>query len=237
MPTGGDPELGQQALAPAQVVVVGSPLDRWGELRSVLRFWVLLLACCGGIGLIARVTGSRSPMYDLVCTIAMALVVLAFAAPMGCELQPRLSPWRVSGRAIIGGLAAWIGLLAFIHLYAGGLGFLGIEWESELEAFDLHGWPVWSAFVLISLCPAVFEEIAFRGIIYQRLERVGGSTEALVLQAAMFSILHLLPAIFISHFIIGLVLGWLRQRTGSLIPSMLAHGLYNASLLVIEMWT
>lgn len=41
---------------------------------------------------------------------------------------------------------------------------------------------------------------------------------------------------FVSHFVLGLVLGWLRERTRSLLPGMLTHGLYNAALLALELW-
>ena len=83
--------------------------------------------------------------------------------------------------------------------------------------------------------PAIFEEVIFRGVIWAKLERVGKSGEVLVIQAALFSVLHMLPTIFISHFVLGLALGWLRRKTGSLVPGIFAHAALNATVLVEEL--
>jgi membrane protease YdiL (CAAX protease family) len=113
---------------------------------------------------------------------------------------------------------------------------IGIEQISYLSDFQKHNWPLWSAFILICLFPGIFEELAFRGYIMTSLEKVGGFKEALIIQAAMFSILHMLPTIFISHFVMGLLLGLIRQKTMSLYPGILFHTVWNAVVLVEELW-
>jgi membrane protease YdiL (CAAX protease family) len=67
-----------------------------------------------------------------------------------------------------------------------------------------------------------------------RLEKVGSVREALIIQAAMFSVLHMFPAIFISHFIIGIILGAVRLRSGSLYPGMLIHAVWNGIAIAGE---
>jgi uncharacterized protein len=52
-----------------------------------------------------------------------------------------------------------------------------------------------------------------------------------LLQAVLFSLLHLGLAIFPSHFVIGLVLGLLRRRTRSLYPGMAVHMTWNAAVV------
>lgn len=52
----------------------------------------------------------------------------------------------------------------------------------------------------------------------------------------MFSILHLSPIIFPSHFLMGLALGFLRMRSKSLYPGMLLHGGWNAWVVSQELW-
>ena len=53
-------------------------------------------------------------------------------------------------------------------------------------------------------------------------------------QAALFSVLHSSAVIFSSHFAMGLVFGWLRMRTGSLIASMILHAAWNAANILLE---
>jgi uncharacterized protein len=218
-------------------VAVGVPAHppRWPELKVALQLWVLLILSSGGIGVAMNLTGSSSPLYELVGIIGTDVLIIAFAVPMWRYLAATLAPQRLAARWMGIALLAAALLLAFIHLYLAGASLLGIEEISMLDQYEASEWPLWSAMLLIGFSPAVFEELAFRGILYERLLRVGGPREALVVQAAMFSIIHLLPASFISHFILGLVLGWLRQRSGSLWPGMAAHWIYNTTLLAIEM--
>jgi membrane protease YdiL (CAAX protease family) len=211
------------------------PGARWNALRTALTFWVVLLACCGGTGVVARIMDSSWPGYDLGGTIAMALVTVAFTWLVRDQLGSLLAPRRLDRPALVAVLLTWIGLVAFIEGYVWVLGHAGMEVLGYLDTFRDAGWPLWSAFVLGAVCPAVFEELAFRGILLRKLSEVGSEREALVIQAAMFSLLHLLPMIFVSHFFIGLALGWLRLRTRSLLPGMLVHGLYNATLLALEL--
>ena len=71
----------------------------------------------------------------------------------------------------------------------------------------------------MSLTPALFEELAFRGVIQSGLTSVVRSREAWLIQAALFSVLHLSPVVFPSHFVMGLTFGYLRLKSRSLYPS------------------
>ena len=99
-----------------------------------------------------------------------------------------------------------------------------------------HGYTLWQMLFFLSLVPAVLEEIAFRGIIQRRLQFVLGERETWLVQAALFSVLHLSPVIFLTHFAMGLLFGWLRTRTGSLIPCLILHGAWNAAIVVAELY-
>ncbi|MEE9212627.1 MAG: CPBP family intramembrane glutamic endopeptidase [Phycisphaeraceae bacterium] len=79
----------------------------------------------------------------------------------------------------------------------------------------------------------VFEEAMFRGLIQTTLLELGGRRKrwsVVVIVAAWFALIHLgvpwqaLPVLFV----LGLILGWLYERTGSLLPSVLVHVGFNA---------
>ena len=40
----------------------------------------------------------------------------------------------------------------------------------------------------------------------------------------------------LTHVPLGIYLGWLRHRSGSLYPSMVAHFLHNAFVVTAEVW-
>lgn len=84
------------------------------------------------------------------------------------------------------------------------------------------------------MTPPLVEELAFRGCILDRLQRIMANRDANLLHAAMFSTLHCNPVILPSHFVIGLVLGWLRLRSGSL-PGIVLHAVWYASIATEEL--
>ena len=83
---------------------------------------------------------------------------------------------------------------------------------------------------LPALMPAITEEVAFRGFILTGLRRTYRTGTAIVLSAFLFGFLHVLMSIFQQLFnatLLGLVLGLLAVRSGSLFPGMLFHAVNN----------
>ncbi len=111
----------------------------------------------------------------------------------------------------------------------------GIEILGETAEFRKAGWSVGQMLLLVSVMPAIFEELAFRGVIQSSLEKVFDSRDAWIIQAALFSVLHLLPINFPSHFLMGLCFGYARNRTRSLYPGMLMHASWNAFVVLREL--
>jgi sodium transport system permease protein len=82
-----------------------------------------------------------------------------------------------------------------------------------------------------ALLPAICEELAFRGFILSGLEREHRTRSAILLSALMFGFLHVLLSLFQQLFnatLLGIVLGLLAVRSGSLLPGLIFHFLNNA---------
>jgi membrane protease YdiL (CAAX protease family) len=76
------------------------------------------------------------------------------------------------------------------------------------------------------------EELVFRGYLHAALRSWLGPWSAIVTGALLFGLLHgLTYALPIA--VLGLWFGWLRERTGSLLPSMLGHALHNGTAVVV----
>lgn len=82
------------------------------------------------------------------------------------------------------------------------------------------------AFVTLCLLPAIGEELLFRGAL-QGLMRPSGSAAAIFGPALLFALLHMDLAQGITAFAGGMFLGWLTERTGSILPGMLLHLVNN----------
>jgi sodium transport system permease protein len=86
---------------------------------------------------------------------------------------------------------------------------------------------------LFAATPAICEEVFFRGVILRGLlTRVPPGT-AIALSAAMFGIYHVDLYRLVPTTLLGGMLGFLAWRSGSLGPSILAHFLNNAVLVVL----
>ena len=82
--------------------------------------------------------------------------------------------------------------------------------------------------VSIVLMGPLAEELMFRGVIQTRLARAMPAWTAVVLQAVLFGVTHGTPIQMAYAFLIGLALGFLRSRTGSILPGFAAHAAFNA---------
>jgi len=86
---------------------------------------------------------------------------------------------------------------------------------------------------LICIVPGITEEIAYRGLIQHWLQIAIKPWRAIILASALFTAMHLsvLSAPYI--FLLGILLGWMKWKTGSLYPSMLVHILHNYVVISI----
>ncbi len=95
--------------------------------------------------------------------------------------------------------------------------------------------PFWLIIVTMALAPAVLEEFCFRGFLFGALRTRLTAVWTVVVSALVFGIFHeiLFPGRLLPSTFLGLVLGWVRLRTGSIRPGMVLHALHNALLLSI----
>jgi membrane protease YdiL (CAAX protease family) len=82
--------------------------------------------------------------------------------------------------------------------------------------------------LIVAVVPSVCEEILFRGFVHAGfLREFESAPKAIVAGAFVFAGFHLNPWRFSVLLVIGLFLGFLVHRTGSLLPAILAHALNN----------
>jgi membrane protease YdiL (CAAX protease family) len=95
--------------------------------------------------------------------------------------------------------------------------------------------PLWILVLSICVVPGIFEELFFRGLIQGTLEMSMSSRDALIVQALIFAIAHVNFIGFFTYLLfMGLYLGWLRNRSGSLLPGMLVHFGHNLLAVLHE---
>jgi membrane protease YdiL (CAAX protease family) len=95
------------------------------------------------------------------------------------------------------------------------------------------GWPLAVIILTVFMGAALFEELAFRGVLYNVLRRYFGAIAGAVFAALIFAALHGTWTEGPSLFILALVLIWLYERTGRLVASMTLHAVNNGVALLM----
>ena len=103
-------------------------------------------------------------------------------------------------------------------------GLLGAE--SATTRLPSGGPELFLQFMALCVLPAVTEELFFRGAL-QGLLRPCGSAVAIFGPALLFSLLHLDAIQGLTALVCGVFLGWLAERSGSILPGILLHFVNN----------
>ena len=95
--------------------------------------------------------------------------------------------------------------------------------------------PLWVVFITTSIYAAIFEEWLCRGILLRGLLAKMNPVWAIVISALFFSFIHMNPWQGLNTFLLGLLLGYVYYKTGSLWLTMLLHFVNNGTAIVLTM--
>ena len=165
---------------------------------------------------------------EVLFIIPAIIYVRAKRLPMAQSLAWRPIPARdVLAGAILGvtglGTAQAVGMLLEPIIGAGPpLDYLQLDSPGRLVALLFCG----------AALPGICEETLFRGAVQETLSRLG-PTKAVLITTILFTLIHVDPWSMIPIFLLGLMLGILAWRTGSIFPSMIAHAASNATAFAL----
>jgi uncharacterized protein len=115
--------------------------------------------------------------------------------------------------------------------------FIGNSWEnSKTESMQQNAtfFTILIAFISAAIISPIYEEIFYRGFLYRWLRTRIGLTGALLLSSLIFTIIHIptynvMPVNFFS----GILFALAYERTNSIWPSVLIHGLTNGIMVLL----
>jgi membrane protease YdiL (CAAX protease family) len=203
-------------------------LLRGGALGAVITLAFLSLAPAEHVSLRAlAIPLANLPLMGLASFYLLRPAGLTFRDGFGLTIS-RAQVGRVAGLLLAAMAAGWWG--EWVMGRVSDALSLTNHWTEWFDP-DL----VWAApsVLAISLLEYVvfapiFEELVFRGLLYAALRRRLGVAPAALISAAIFALAHGYGAVgFISVLWSGLLWAWLYERTGSLVPGILAHAANN----------
>jgi sodium transport system permease protein len=154
----------------------------------------------------------------------------------------KTTSWLFFFASLLLGFSTWPWIFELV-VFAQSLGIRGID-ISQIKNVDtlLEGWksvPLWVIVLCLGVVPGVCEEFFFRGFLFNGLKQHFGALGTVVFCAVAFGLFHVVlaggaaPERLLPSTLMGLLLGWLAWRSGSVIPSMLLHVVHNSTLLVV----
>lgn len=135
-----------------------------------------------------------------------------------------------------------VGLLIFGSVWMTGIGPFNLEGAATV--FSIGFVPVFLGTIVFSLFTAAGEEIGWRGLLVPEMAKFMGFTKLALLSSAIWAAWHLPSIVFSTYhgegplwyslavFVpsvmgAGIILAWLRLRSGSVITAVLFHGFWN----------
>lgn len=107
------------------------------------------------------------------------------------------------------------------------------DWVTELLR-QMTGGPLWSSFLLTAVFAPIFEEWLCRGMVLRGLLTKMKPVWAIVVSALFFALIHMNPWQALNAFIIGVVMGYVYYKTGSLWLTMLIHFVNNGTAVILS---
>jgi membrane protease YdiL (CAAX protease family) len=203
-------------------------------MRRRLIAWALFVALISSIAYASRFAAGppdRNALYKWSTAVSelfvFAVIVAVTLAITGSHRQllalRRPYSWR---QAVTLAVPVFIAVFVVISVLDRALhgakeqGLVPKQWEpSHAGAFAAN-------FVVIAGVAPFAEELLFRGLGYSLLEPFGRWTAILTVGIA-FGLYHGLVEALPELALFGCALAWLRSRTGSVYPGMLAHATFN----------
>jgi ABC-2 type transport system permease protein/sodium transport system permease protein len=159
--------------------------------------------------------------------------------------QLRAASWRFWLGALLLGVSLWLfEAEALARMEHWGLTSISKELREKSKEY-MDRWKTTSPLLVLfalAITPAFVEELFFRGYLFNAIAAAGKAPRAVLVTALLFGVFHVLVGgtlaleRIIPAALMGLVLGWVRWRSGSVWPGMLLHACHNSLLLLAAMY-
>ena len=189
--------------------------------RSILLFGAAVVAL---VVPLLWLLPERTPLAMLTVFFGAGLAASAIAVlPLGPAAGARALGLRAADwRTIVVGVVVTT-ILSFA------VSQLGIQPEGVRQVTDAVRDPaiVGPALLVLAVLAPLVEELVFRGLIYGWVAGRWGPLAAFIASSVAFAAAHYEPAHVVLVLPLGLWFGWLRWRSNSLVPSIVAHVVNN----------
>ena len=205
-----------------QIIMMYAGAGIWAGIKGEGYQATLQAASTGGNAILAALVSAFSSVITLIIFLKTKWTPLT----RGYLLS---KPW---------GTLLWVALFSLGTIIP--LSFLyeqlGIEMDENTQQIITSMMKEPWGYVAIGILAPLAEEVVFRGAILRTLLGIMSKKNhwvAIMISAAIFGVVHANLAQFINALLMGLLLGWMYYRTGSLVPGILLHWVNNTMAYVL----
>ena len=199
--------------------------------------WVLIyfegqIACIFMAGLFGLTFASGSIVVGMVAAPIPLLIAAIAAFPdqiWGAPFaRPRPFPWKWVGAACLALVLINVGDAGYVKLITE-ITHKSLPSPRNLQFIEemIKSHPALAVFAGVILWPMA-EEVLFRGLLFGALQKWLSTGWTILTTAIVFAAIHADPVYFLPLIVLGLLFGWVRNKTGSVWISAVIHILNNA---------
>jgi membrane protease YdiL (CAAX protease family) len=215
--------------------------------------WPIMVAIAAAVAVIGgsyvfgtNVGDGRAELAGVPVGIISATVMTGAFAATGISFSTVLFrvPFSVLGfvktkgfKPYLFAVGIWLIGITVLLFWVQALIWLGVDAllppDTAKQALDEARGSIVITIVLVGVLGPIAEEIFFRGYVLPGLIKRFGLARSLLLSSLLFGLFHIDPGAIVPTFALGLTLGWVYLKTGSIWPAIFAHGLHNTMAVLI----
>ncbi|MBE5880167.1 MAG: CPBP family intramembrane metalloprotease [Lachnospiraceae bacterium] len=171
-----------------------------------------------------------------ICQAMIFLIPVGYAWYMKADLKKLFSVKIPSIAHLLGGVCLWVGVFAAEQIVLTLLAEVFpamVQTSSELNDSILQAGFL-PAFFVVSICPALAEEAAFRGFLFGSLNVKYKPWIAIVVSALAFGLYHMNLLQFFGGAMMGVAIGYACYKSRSIFVGVLMHFINNGLSVVLN---
>ena len=229
---------------------VGASDKTWVSWLIILAFlivwWIAMIIAISVIFLVMYLVGISEGLAIsvsglLAYIILIPLILLFIHVDGSLDRIKDMLKFGSTKRALIllVGIPIIITIIDFVLTIVYGIAWIGIFGEPSTSTdlgtyWESSSIDVALLFLSVAIVTPIVEELMFRGYILDAINRKHSDWTAIIWSSILFGLIHIDPFVVGQAFMGGIIYGWIRVRTGSLLPSIAGHMMWNMLALMLS---
>ena len=204
------------------------------NLRTAFIFYIIYLVVCLSVKYTDWFTSYDSLFW---VEILLAAVTILFAKANWHAIKPvlRFNHFNVTVLLLV--ILSAIAFSSIVTLSINQINISVFHTDNNMfESYRIYQFPVLVMFYSVALVPALFEELAFRGIIYNYLSTFLNESLVVTVTGFVFAAIHLnfFSLIWLVPF--GILIGTLRRKYNTIWYGVIFHFVFNITACLFDLY-